>query len=469
MFDNVDSDPLQVLRLAEKEAQLWQSAQIELHQENNYSVDLVTRSRVGVASLDSNYSGYRCFVDGSWKESDKFSGAGWFCTSSDGEPPTMGAANLRRSLSPLHTEFEALLWAMKCMIGADNQDVAFLTDCSDLVKMVSSPTEWPAFSVYLEEFQSDKEEFSTFSLSLISQESTSQDTVESTPSSSVDRHWVRTAPYALVFPPTTPVYTPPVRFPKKRRSKEEFQDARCKAIMEKILTTIPTVNPETSSPPLERYVKRLVNNAKKERKKKVVVSEHITSIIRSRMPEKIPDPGSIVLDCSISTGWFRKSLCDFGSNINLMPHSVVVRLGMTAYRPTQITLLLADRSKRIPEGILQDVPVKIATAGAKIDVKKGHISLDVCDVQMKFDMKGSSPPLILSGKSFSVESTRESATELGSPATTQPETAQLATQQRAETLISARIVRGTTDTADCSGAVPELYSAPRPRFPRLDQ
>ncbi|KAG7536081.1 Ribonuclease H-like superfamily [Arabidopsis suecica] len=150
------------------EAQLWQSAQIELHQENNDSVDLVTRSRVGVASLDSNYSGYRCFVDGSWKESDKFSGAGWFCTSSDGEPPTMGAANLRRSLSPLHTEFEALLWAMKCMIGADNQDVAFLTDCSDLVKMVSSPTEWPAFSVYLEEFQSDKEEFSTFSLSLIS-------------------------------------------------------------------------------------------------------------------------------------------------------------------------------------------------------------------------------------------------------------------------------------------------------------
>ncbi|KAG7583871.1 Harbinger transposase-derived nuclease domain [Arabidopsis suecica] len=49
-----------------------------------------------------------------------------------------------------------------------NQEVAFFTDYSDLVKMVSSPTEWPAFSVYLEEFQSDKEEFSSFSLSLIS-------------------------------------------------------------------------------------------------------------------------------------------------------------------------------------------------------------------------------------------------------------------------------------------------------------
>jgi len=81
----------------------------------------------------------------------------------------MGAANLCRSLSPLHTEFEALLWAMKCIIGADNQEVAFFTDCSDLVKMVSSPTEWPAFSIYLEEFKTDKEEFTRFSLSLISQ------------------------------------------------------------------------------------------------------------------------------------------------------------------------------------------------------------------------------------------------------------------------------------------------------------
>ena len=80
----------------------------------------------------------------------------------------MGAANLRRSLSPLHTEVEALLWAMKCMIGVDSQDVAFFTDCSDLVKMVSSPTEWPTFSAYLEELQSDREEFTYFSLSLIS-------------------------------------------------------------------------------------------------------------------------------------------------------------------------------------------------------------------------------------------------------------------------------------------------------------
>ncbi|KAG7583496.1 Retrotransposon gag domain [Arabidopsis suecica] len=332
----------------------------------------------------------------------------------------------------------------------------------------------------------------------------------------------------------------PVRYPwrtTKRRSKQEIQDARCKAIMEKILTSIPKVNPETSSPTLDRYIKRLVNNgicaeeaalltndislimlqeAKKEQKKKVVVSEHVSSIIQSRMPEKLPDPGSFVLDCSISTSRFKKSLCDLGSSINLMPHSVAVRLGMISYRPTRITLLLADRSKRIPEGILEDVPVKIgeclipndfvvldydvepkdplilgraflATAGATIDVKKGQISLDVCDVKMNFDIKGPRTPPILSDKSFSVESTKESAQESQSTTPKEPDNAQLAIQpsidgpvltdticvnrhpRRQETTPSASIALGTANTATSSRAVPEPYRAPRPRFPRLDQ
>ena len=157
----MDKDPLDVLCLAEKEAQLWQLAQFKLNTKNNGSMGSEKQIRVQNISHDNIYSGFRCFVDGSWKGSDKFSGLGWFCTSSNRDSPTMGAANLRRSLSPLHTEVETLLWAMKCIIGADNQEVAFFTYFSDLVKMVSSLTEWLAFSTYLEEF-------TRFSLSLIS-------------------------------------------------------------------------------------------------------------------------------------------------------------------------------------------------------------------------------------------------------------------------------------------------------------
>lgn len=80
----------------------------------------------------------------------------------------MGAANLRRNLTSLHTEVEVLIWAMKCMIGKHRREVLFFTDCSDFVKMVSSPAQWPTFSIYLEEIEHDKGSFSSFALSLIS-------------------------------------------------------------------------------------------------------------------------------------------------------------------------------------------------------------------------------------------------------------------------------------------------------------
>ena len=53
-------------------------------------------------------------MDGSWKENDIFSGQGWYSTL-EGFEGLMGARNVRASLSPLHAEMEALLWAMECM------------------------------------------------------------------------------------------------------------------------------------------------------------------------------------------------------------------------------------------------------------------------------------------------------------------------------------------------------------------
>ena len=56
-------------------------------------------------------------VHGSWKESDTFPGLGWFSTLPIDDEPTMGASNHRRSLTCLHTEVKALIWAMRCMIA----------------------------------------------------------------------------------------------------------------------------------------------------------------------------------------------------------------------------------------------------------------------------------------------------------------------------------------------------------------
>ncbi|XP_018477415.2 uncharacterized protein LOC108848520 [Raphanus sativus] len=82
----------------------------------------------------------------------------------DHEDVMMGTMNLRRSLSPLHAECEALIWAMKCMKNLQFSNVVFATDCSQLVKMVFSPNKWPAFATHMEEFSRSKTFFPTFKI-----------------------------------------------------------------------------------------------------------------------------------------------------------------------------------------------------------------------------------------------------------------------------------------------------------------
>ncbi|XP_010501716.1 PREDICTED: uncharacterized protein LOC104779014 [Camelina sativa] len=170
VFENIMDNPENVVRLAIGEASTWLQAQAE---EDGADISPnpsapSTRGTGRVGSLPNDFSGYRCFVDGSWKAGETFAGAGWVCSAATEVSPMKGAANFRQSLSPLHAEVEAFVYAMRCMIGHDHREVAFYTDCSDLVKMVSSPQDWPAFKTYLDDIKMDKKEFSSFSLSLIS-------------------------------------------------------------------------------------------------------------------------------------------------------------------------------------------------------------------------------------------------------------------------------------------------------------
>ena len=63
----------------------------------------------------------------------------------------------------------------------------------------------------------------------------------------------------------------------------------------------------------------------------------------------------------------RKLLCDSSARINLMPLSVVQRLSLGELTPTAITLQMADRSMAQPEGILEDVLVKVGKFIFQVD------------------------------------------------------------------------------------------------------
>ncbi|KAL8462936.1 hypothetical protein ACS0TY_033810 [Phlomoides rotata] len=108
-----------------------------------------------------------------------------------------------------------------------------------------------------------------------------------------------------------------------------------------------------------------------------------------------------------------RALCDLGASINLMPFSIFKTLGLGELRPTTVNLQLINRSMAYPEGIIEDVLIKVdkfifpvdfvvlemkedesvplifgrpflATGGAVIDVKKGELVLNVEDDHVLF-------------------------------------------------------------------------------------
>ena len=54
-----------------------------------------------------------------------------------------------------------------------------------------------------------------------------------------------------------------------------------------------------------------------------------------------------------------KTLLDLGASVNLLPYSVYKQLGLGELKPTSITLSLADRSVKIPRGMIEDVLVQV--------------------------------------------------------------------------------------------------------------
>ncbi|CAA7053155.1 unnamed protein product [Microthlaspi erraticum] len=75
------------------------------------------------------------------------------------------------------------------------------------------------------------------------------------------------------------------------------------------------------------------------------------------------------------------SLCDLGSSVSLMPLSVAKRLGYHKYQACGISLVLADRSIRLPTGMLEDLPLRIGNAslrshGSELDQELDRVGLE---------------------------------------------------------------------------------------------
>ena len=91
----------------------------------------------------------------------------------------------------------------------------------------------------------------------------------------------------------------------------------------------------------------------------VNLTEECSAILQRKLPQKLKDPSSFTIPCTIRNSIFERALRDLGASINLMPLSIFKRLGLGEARPITVTLQLANRSLKHPRGEVEDVLVKV--------------------------------------------------------------------------------------------------------------
>ncbi|XP_058211694.1 uncharacterized protein LOC131323871 [Rhododendron vialii] len=150
----------------------------------------------------------------------------------------------------------------------------------------------------------------------------------------------------------------------------------------------------TLSPPVAPYSHRLVAKPKanvlkdlctsKWRTKsqdKVLLTEQVSSILQADIPTKCKDPGCPTIPIAIVGQQFDKALLDLGASVNLLPYSVYLQLGLGDLRTAPVTLQLADRSVRVPKGVVDDVLIQVGEFLLTVD----FTVLDTCPILEVFE------------------------------------------------------------------------------------
>ncbi|XP_016192301.1 uncharacterized protein LOC107633178 [Arachis ipaensis] len=91
----------------------------------------------------------------------------------------------------------------------------------------------------------------------------------------------------------------------------------------------------------------------------VILAKECSALVQKKLPQKLLDLGSSLIPCTIGTITFEKALCDLGSSINLMPLSVMKRLGILEVQCSTISLEKVDKTLKRAYGMVEDVLVKV--------------------------------------------------------------------------------------------------------------
>ncbi|XP_075074622.1 uncharacterized protein LOC142162198 [Nicotiana tabacum] len=139
----------------------------------------------------------------------------------------------------------------------------------------------------------------------------------------------------------------------------------------------------------------------------VTLTQTCSVIVTKPVAQKMSDPSSFTILCTIGSYAFAKALYDLGASINFMPLVVYTKLGIGRARPTLMLLKLADRRVKRPTRIRvpcnfvildchvdEEIPIILgrsflATGRALIDCETRELKMRLNDEEVIFNVQQS--------------------------------------------------------------------------------
>ncbi|XP_060181589.1 uncharacterized protein LOC132611190 [Lycium barbarum] len=129
---------------------------------------------------------------------------------------------------------------------------------------------------------------------------------------------------------------------------------------QQIQINIPFTDALLQMPTYAKFLKEILSNKRKlEEVSVVMLTEKCSAILQNKLPQKLGDPGSFTIPCTLWGVYFDKALCDSGASINLMPFSIFRKLNHGEIKDTSVSLQFADQSTKKYKGIIENVLVRV--------------------------------------------------------------------------------------------------------------
>ncbi|CAM8959890.1 unnamed protein product [Rhodiola kirilowii] len=131
-------------------------------------------------------------------------------------------------------------------------------------------------------------------------------------------------------------------------------------LFSKVEINIPLLEAIKQIPRYAKFLKELgINRRKSTRNDQELMSRNVSAAIQRKVPPKCGDPGTYTIPCTIGNIRTENCMLDLGASINVLPFSIYSCLKIGPLKPTGLTIQLADRSCKQPEGKIEDVLVQV--------------------------------------------------------------------------------------------------------------